>query len=103
MKDAAHSPEAAHGRVLDLLAGYMKTQCVATAARFGIPDLVREEPRDAQWFAQTIQADATATQRFLRALSSLGILVEVSPNRFGRTAISDALCTGSATLRDFAI
>ena len=66
MKDAAHSPEAAHGRVLDLLAGYMKTQCVATAARFGIPDLVREEPRDAEWIAQTIQAAAESLSAVAR-------------------------------------
>ena len=72
--------------------GMWVAQCVATAARLGIADaLAQSQPQGSRTLARAVGADASALTRLLRALASLGVLAEPSPQQYALTPVSELL------------
>lgn len=80
-------------QLLDLLAGFLRTQALHTVAVLGIADLVGDEPVTVQTLAAQVQADASSLHRVLRVLASSGVFSEAAPGAFVRTPLSDGLRT----------
>jgi hypothetical protein len=79
------SAEAA-GSVIDLIFGRWRSQILFTGAHLGVFDqLSATEPRDAQATAGAIGTDPTLTYRLMRALGSLGLLLEDEAGGFRLT------------------
>jgi Dimerisation domain/O-methyltransferase domain len=83
-------PESAavRAQLLEFMAGFLRTQAVATAAKLGVADLVGDEPVAVQELAARVDADPSALHRIMRLLASVGIFSEAEPGRFVRTALS---------------
>jgi SAM-dependent methyltransferase len=90
---AAADVAGVRAQLWDLLAGFMRTQALAVAARLGVADVVGEEPIDVGEIARRVGGDERSLYRLLRALSSEGVFAEVGPRRFARTPLSDGLRT----------
>ena len=60
----------------DMIMGFRATQLLYVAAKLHLADHLADEPRAADALARTVGADESALRRVLRALASLGILVE---------------------------
>jgi hypothetical protein len=72
--------------------GMWVAQCVATAAKLGIADaLARSQPQGSITLASAVGAEASALARLLRALASLGVLAEPSPQQYALTPVSELL------------
>ena len=74
------------------LAGPALVQALAAAARLGIFDLVRDQPRSALLLASTAGVHPEGLARLLRALAAAGVLAPTGDGRFGPTPVSDLLC-----------
>jgi hypothetical protein len=74
------------------LAGPALVQALAAAARLGIFDLVRDQPRSALLLASTAGVHPEGLTRLLRALAAAGVLAPTGDGRFGPTPVSDLLC-----------
>lgn len=74
------------------LAGPALVQALAAAARLGIFDLVRDQPRSALLLASTAGVHPQGLARLLRALAAAGVLAPTGDGRFGPTPVSDLLC-----------
>lgn len=66
-----------------LLTGNALSQPIAVAATLGVADLVEDGPRTVADLAQATETHADSLHRLLRALATLGVLVETEPGRFG--------------------
>jgi hypothetical protein len=78
--EVAPTPSPQHV-LLQMTLGMWVTQAVATAARLGIADaLAHAQPQESTTLARAVGADAAALARLLRALASLGVLVEPHPH-----------------------
>ncbi|GAA5608991.1 mitomycin biosynthesis 6-O-methyltransferase [Streptomyces platensis] len=64
---------------------------VRAAARLGVADALGDEPATAQALAATVDADAHALARLLRALAAHGIFAELPDGRFRHTETSRLL------------
>jgi O-methyltransferase domain/Dimerisation domain len=84
------TPAAALGQ---MIRGGVLTQLVYVAVKLGVPELLREGPRPADVLAAATGAEPGTLYRLLRALASLGILVEDEQRRF-------ALAPAGELLRD---
>jgi SAM-dependent methyltransferase len=82
---------AVRAELLDRLAGFMRTQSLATVAALGIADLVGEAPVAVGDIALRVGADESALYRLLRFLASEGVFAEVEGRRFRSTSLSDGL------------
>jgi SAM-dependent methyltransferase len=87
----AHDPVAVRFQLLDLLAGFLRTQALHTAARLGIADIVGEDPTPVEVIAERVGADPSALRRVMRLLASSGVFSEPTPGAFVGTALSDGL------------
>ena len=77
--------------LLDMLCGMMKTQAIREAARLHIADLVKDGPKSTTELAAATGTDRTALYRLLSTLASLDIFVEVEPDYFAQTPLSNLL------------
>ncbi len=78
-------------RLLQMLSGYRVVQALYAAAELGIPDLLKDGPRDSDELAQATGAHARSLHRLLRALASLDVLEEAHGGRFTLTPIGNQL------------
>lgn len=79
-------------RLRQLIMGFRNTQLVYAAAKLGIADVLsRGGPLTPQELAAATKADAGALHRLLRALSSLGVFVEIEGSRFAMTPAAELL------------
>src|SRR5271168_696941 len=74
-----------------LIYGYMTSQAIAVAAKLGIADLLKEEPRTAEELAKATKAHTPSLNRLLRMLTSVGIFAEDAEGRFQQTPLSEFL------------
>ena len=81
-------------RLEQLVRGYQFTQALYVAVDLSIPDLVADGPQDVATLAASCGAHRASLARLLRALTSVGVFVEVEPCVFGPTSLSDALREG---------
>jgi SAM-dependent methyltransferase len=71
--------------------GAMAVQAIHVAAKFALADLVAGGPKSIEELAEATHTHGSSLGRFLRALTSLGIFVEDTTDRYGQTALSDTL------------
>jgi hypothetical protein len=75
--------------------GHWISRIVYLAARLGLADRLADGPRGADDLAGPTGTHAPSLYRFMRTLSSLGILAESSTRRFALTPLGEALRTGA--------
>lgn len=80
-------------QLLDMLYGYRTVQVLYAAAVLGIADQLRDGPRSSDELSAASGAHAPSLRRLLRALSSLGVLVEAEDGRFALTPMGALLCS----------
>jgi O-methyltransferase domain/Dimerisation domain len=90
-------------RLRDLTCGYWVSQCIATAARLGIADILKSDTKSVEELAATTQTQPRALYRLLRALASFGIFAESSERCFSLTPMAELLQTSPQSLRGWAI
>lgn len=86
--------------LMHMLTGMWTTKSVSVAVRLRIPDLLHDGPRTSADIAAVTDSQPRAVRRLLRALASVGVVATVPPDRFGPTALSDALRDVPGTLRN---
>jgi hypothetical protein len=74
--------------LLGLLFGFLGTQLLYVIAELGIADLIGEAPESVDVLAARSNARPDVLYRFLRALASLGVFVEVEERVFAQTPTS---------------
>ena len=94
----ARDPVAVRFQLLDLLAGFLRTQALHTAARLGVADIVGEDPTPVEVIAERVGADPSALRRVMRLLASSGVFSEPTPGAFARRRA----LLGGATVNVFA-
>ena len=80
--------------------GLARTQVLATIAELGVPDALDRGPRTAAELAETLDVDADALHRVLRAGAADGIVKLDRRGRFRLTRVGRALRTGSPESSD---
>lgn len=90
--------------MLQLISGFWISRCIYIAAKLGIADLVKNEPKTAAELATACGAHAFSLFRVLRALASVGIFTQDDQDRFGITPLSETLRADfPGSLRAFAM
>jgi len=103
------NPAAAPGpgdraRLFSILSSPWLAQSCYALAKFGIPDLMADGPRNVGDLARDSGTDRRALNRMLRALASAGLVRQTAPGTFELTAVAQPLRTGVArSSRDAAI
>lgn len=88
----------------EMIYGYRLTQLVYAAAKLGIPDLLKDQPRRNEELARLTNTDPSVLYRVMRALASLGLFVEEAPGRFGLAELAAPLLSDvPGTMRPVAI
>lgn len=103
MTETTPSNEATDQALVQMLTGAWTTQLIAAVARLGIPDqLAIAQPQSSEQLARTVDADAGALHRVMRALTSLGVFADDGSGQYALTRISERLRSGqSGSMRDF--
>jgi SAM-dependent methyltransferase len=71
--------------------GYQRSRALCAAARLGIADTIGDGERTVDELAAASQADAGSLKRLLRALASMGVMVETRPGVFALTQLGRPL------------
>jgi hypothetical protein len=79
------TPQGDHGTLSEMIGGYMVSQAIHVAAKLGIPDVLRDRPMRSSEIAAVIAAHEPSLRRLLRALTSVGLLVEDEEGQFAAT------------------
>jgi DNA-binding transcriptional ArsR family regulator len=87
----AQDPTLAPEALLQLINGYTSAQVVHVAAKLRLADLLAEGPRTIADLAAATDTHAPSLARLLRALASLGIVVEADDGRFALIALGSPL------------
>jgi ubiquinone/menaquinone biosynthesis C-methylase UbiE len=91
-------------QMLQIISGFWVARCVYVAAKLGVPDLIRDEPKTADELAAATGSHGPSLFRVLRALASVGVITQDNDKRFGATPLSETLCTGvPGSIRAFAL
>lgn len=78
--------------LLHMLLGYRHTQVINVAAQLGLAEALVGQVRSSEDLAQETASDLDALRRLLRALTGLGLVAEVEPDRFSLTPLGGPLC-----------
>jgi hypothetical protein len=90
--------------MMQLIAGFWISRCIYIAAKLGIADLVKNEPKTAAELAAACGAHPFSLFRVLRGLAAVGIFTQDDKNRFGITPLSETLRADvPGSLRAFAM
>lgn len=77
--------------MLQMISGFWLSRAVYIAAKLGLADLVKEQPKSAEELAQATDTHAPSLYRVLRALASAGIFAEDEEQRFHSTPLAATL------------
>lgn len=77
--------------LVEMAMAYSRSRILCAAARLGIADALGDEVRSVGFLAESCQADADALYRLLRALASMGVTEETTPEHFRLTAFGKPL------------
>jgi hypothetical protein len=80
-----------HQQLDQMITGYWISQAIYAAAKFGIADHLKDEPKTVGELASATSTNADALYRLLRALASVGIFNEVESSRFSLTPLAELL------------
>lgn len=102
---AALAPEMPAEAVLgQIVMGAFASQAVYVAAKLGIADLVKDNPRAVADLAAATGTNANALYRVLRALASIGVFTETEPKTFALTPPAEPLLSDRpGSMREMAI
>ena len=77
--------------LVEMAMAYSRSRMLCAAARLGVADALADEVRSIAFLAEKCQADATALYRLLRALASIGVTEETTPEHFRLTPFGKPL------------
>jgi hypothetical protein len=77
--------------LVEMAMAYSRSRVLCAAARLGVADALGDEVRSVGCLAEKCQADATALYRLLRALASIGVTEETTPEHFRLTPFGKPL------------
>ncbi len=77
--------------LLEMAMGYSRSRVLCAAARLGIADALGDEARSVGFLAEKCQANGGALYRLLRALASIGVTEETTPEHFRLTPFGKPL------------
>jgi hypothetical protein len=77
--------------LLEMAMAYSRSRILCAAARLGIADALADQERSVAFLAETCQADPDALYRLLRALASIGVTEETTPEHFRLTPFGNPL------------
>jgi hypothetical protein len=77
--------------LVEMAMAYSRSRVLCAAARLGIADALKDDTRSVSDMAEKCQADTTALYRLLRALASLAVTEETSPEHFRLTPFGQPL------------
>jgi O-methyltransferase domain/Dimerisation domain len=77
--------------LVEMAMAYSRSRMLCAAARLGVADALADEVRSVAFLAEKCQADATALYRLLRALASIGVTEETTPEHFRLTPFGKPL------------
>ncbi|HKP56988.1 MAG TPA: methyltransferase [Polyangiales bacterium] len=80
--------------LMQMIMGFRVTQLLHVAAKLGVADLLADGPKSSRELAKQCECDADGLYRTLRALSNLGVLIELGQQRFRLTALGEHLRAG---------
>src|SRR5208282_4238769 len=81
----------ANTALLEMAMAYSRSRVLCAAARLGVADALGDEVRSVGYLAERCQADADALYRLLRALASIGVTEETTPEHFRLTPFGKPL------------
>lgn len=84
-----------HAELIQLAMGFIPARVLYLAAKFGLADLLADEPKSAAELAGPTGTHERALHRLMRTLSSLGVLTEGTGGRFALTEMGEALKGGA--------
>jgi 2-polyprenyl-3-methyl-5-hydroxy-6-metoxy-1,4-benzoquinol methylase len=76
---------------VEMAMAYSRSRMLCAAARLGIADALGDEVRSVGFLAETCQANPDALYRLLRALASIGVTEETTPDHFRLTPFGKPL------------
>jgi hypothetical protein len=77
--------------LVEMAMAYSRSRVLCAAARLGVADALGDEVRSVGFLAGKCQADANALYRLLRALASIGVTEETTPEHFRLTPFGKPL------------
>ena len=77
--------------ILRMISGFRAARAIYIAAKLGIADLLKDEPKGSGELALATKTHASSLYRVMRALASAGIFAEDEKGRFMLTPIADTL------------
>jgi hypothetical protein len=84
-----------HAQLVQMAMGHWISRIVHLAAKLRLADHLADGSKSAEELAGPTATHAPSLYRFMRTLSSLGILTESGTRRFGLTPLGEALKTGA--------
>ena len=81
----------ANSGLVEMAMAYSRSRVLCAAARLGIADALRDEVCSIGFLAEKCQADSDSLYRLLRALASLGVTEETTPEHFRLTPFGKPL------------
>ncbi len=79
--------------LLQMISGFWVSHTIATAAKLGIADILKDGPKNSDELAKETQTHESSLYRLLRTLASFGIFTEVRPRTFALTPLGEHLRT----------
>jgi hypothetical protein len=77
--------------LVEMAMAYSRSRVLCAAARLGVADALGDEVRSVNFLAEKCHADANALFRLLRALASIGVTEETTPEHFRLTSLGNPL------------
>jgi len=77
--------------LVEMAMAYSRSRMLLAAARLGVADALGDEVRSVGFLAEKCQADANALYRLLRALATIGVTEETTPEHFRLTEFGKPL------------
>src|SRR6202166_2989564 len=77
--------------LVEMAMAYSRSRMLCAAARLGVADALGDDMRSVGFLADNCQADATSLYRLLRALASIGVTEETTPEHFRLTSFGKPL------------
>jgi hypothetical protein len=78
-------------KLIEMAMAYSRGRVLCAAARLGVADALGDEIRSVEFLAEACQAEASALYRLLRALASIGVTEETTPEHFRLTPFGSPL------------
>ncbi len=81
----------ANSTLLEMAMAYSRSRVICAAARLGVADALGDDVRSVAFLGEKCQADPDSLYRLLRALASIGVTEETTPEHFRLTSFGKPL------------